>query len=138
MMNRRFCLGFLALALAPKPVLASEEAHNLSSDLELVRAKSSLPALAAAVVRKGALIASGVTGVRAHGSDIQATINDRFHIGSDTKAMTAILAGILVDEGKLQWTSTIGDVLGRKIPRLPSRFAEIGRASCRERVSNEV
>ncbi len=55
---------------------------------------------------------------------------DRFHLGSDTKAMTATLAGMLVDEGKLSWTSTVGDVLGPAIkaaglPALKPEFAAI-------------
>lgn len=51
-----------------------------------------------------------------YGTNIRVTIDDRFHLGSDTKAMTATLAGILVDDGKLRWTSTIGEVLGADVP----------------------
>ena len=53
---------------------------------------------------------------RVLGQEIPVTVDDRFHIGSDTKAMTATLAGILIDKGQLSWTSTIGDVLGPVIP----------------------
>ena len=38
------------------------------------------------------------------------TIQDRFHLGSDTKAMTALLAAMLVEEGKLRWDSTVAEV----------------------------
>ena len=37
-------------------------------------------------------------------------VTDQIHIGSCTKAMTATLIGMLVDEGKLTWGSTIGEV----------------------------
>src|SRR3954454_10886807 len=37
-------------------------------------------------------------------------IEDRFHIGSDTKAMTALIAAMLVEAGKIRWTSTVGEV----------------------------
>ncbi len=36
-------------------------------------------------------------------------VTDQVHIGSCTKAMTATLIGMLVDEGKLSWGSTIGE-----------------------------
>jgi CubicO group peptidase (beta-lactamase class C family) len=69
-----------------------------------------LPALAAAVVQDGKVIASGAVGTRRAGADIPVTINDRFHIGSDTKAMTALLAAMLVEENKLRWDSTVAEV----------------------------
>ena len=37
------------------------------------------------------------------------TANDTFHIGSVTKSMTAIVAAMLVERGKISWTTTIGD-----------------------------
>ena len=43
-------------------------------------------------------------------SNIPVTLNDRFHLGSDTKAMTALLAAMLVEEGKLRWNTTIREV----------------------------
>jgi CubicO group peptidase (beta-lactamase class C family) len=42
---------------------------------------------------------------------IPVTVDDRFHLGSDTKAMTALLAAMFVEAGKLRWDSTIADVL---------------------------
>src|SRR5208282_3291668 len=38
------------------------------------------------------------------------TLDDRFHLGSCTKAMTATLVAMLVEEGKLNWTTTLGEV----------------------------
>lgn len=68
-----------------------------------------LPALAAAVVRQGSVIASGAVGTRRMGSDSPVTIDDRFHIGSDTKAMTALLGAMMIEAGKLRWDSTVGE-----------------------------
>lgn len=39
-----------------------------------------------------------------------ATLNDRFHIGSNTKAMTAFIIAKYVEMGKLQWTSRFFDI----------------------------
>jgi CubicO group peptidase (beta-lactamase class C family) len=44
--------------------------------------------------------------VRRWGTATPVTRNDRFHIGSDTKAMTGLLAAMLVEQGKLSWDTT--------------------------------
>jgi CubicO group peptidase (beta-lactamase class C family) len=117
------CLAFgLGLAL---PTIASAQVQSLDAQLAPIRDKYGLPALAAAVVKDGKIIAAGAVGVRAHGSDVKVTINDRFHLGSDTKAMTATLAAMLVDEGKLRWNSTIGEVLGADVPGLNPKLAAV-------------
>jgi CubicO group peptidase (beta-lactamase class C family) len=69
-----------------------------------------LPALAAAAMRDGIIVASGAVGARRAGADFSVTIDDRFHIGSDTKAMTSLLAGMLIEQGALDWTSGVGAV----------------------------
>jgi len=83
---------------------------NLDSMLKPYLSQYDLPAIAAAVVKKGEIVSYGAVGTRKFGSTIPVTINDRFHIGSDTKAMTALLAAIMVEEGKLTWHSTIAEV----------------------------
>jgi CubicO group peptidase (beta-lactamase class C family) len=63
---------------------AAAQDGDLDAYLETVRTTRALPALAAAVVKDGEIIASGAVGVRALGRDVPVTIDDRFHIGSDT------------------------------------------------------
>src|SRR5262249_17181346 len=72
--------------------------------------KYQLPAVAAAVVQDGKVVASGAVGTRKAGAKIAVTTDDRFHLGSDTKAMTALLAAMLVEEGKWKWTTTVAEV----------------------------
>ena len=115
-------LAGAALAL---PAPAWTQAQSLDAQIEPVRVKYGLPALAAAVVKKGEIVAAGAVGVRVHGTNMGVTIDDRFHLGSDTKAMTATLAGILVDDGKLRWSSTIGEVLGADVPGMNQKLATI-------------
>lgn len=117
------CLAFaIVLAL---PTMATAQVQSLDSQLTPIRHKYGLPALAAAVVKDGKIIAAGAVGVRAHGTNVKVTINDRFHLGSDTKAMTATLAAMLVDEGELRWDSTIGEVLGADVPGINPRLAAV-------------
>jgi CubicO group peptidase (beta-lactamase class C family) len=66
--------------------------------------------MAAAVLRGERIIAQGVAGVRKRGTAERITLNDRFHLGSCTKAMTATLVAMLVEEGKLNWTTTLGEL----------------------------
>lgn len=71
--------------------------------LEDLRTKHALPALAGAIVEKGQLVALGAVGERARGSGVRVTVDDRWHLGSCTKAMTATVAARLVERGKLTW-----------------------------------
>ncbi len=64
--------------------------------------------MAAAVLRGERIIAQGAGGVRKRGTAERITLEDRFHLGSCGKAMTATLVAMLVEEGKLNWTTTLG------------------------------
>ncbi|KKB84450.1 methylmalonyl-CoA mutase [Devosia limi DSM 17137] len=86
--------------------------EDMEHYLDRVRIEYGLPALAAAVVKDGVVVAAAAIGTRVDGQVLPVTLDDRFHIGSNTKSMTATLAGMLVDEGKLDWQSRVGDVLG--------------------------
>ncbi len=66
--------------------------------------------MAAAVLRGERIIAQGVAGVRKRGTAERITLDDQFHLGSCTKAMTATLVAMLVEEGKLNWTTTLGEL----------------------------
>ena len=85
--------------------------QSLDDMLEPYLTKYQLPALAAAVVVEGNVVAVGAVGTRKAGEKIPVTRDDRFHLGSDTKAMTSLLAAMFVEEGKLRWDSTIAEVL---------------------------
>lgn len=66
--------------------------------------------MGAAVLRGERIIAQGIAGVRKRGSAERITLDDRFHLGSCTKAMTATLVAMLVEEGRLNWTTTLGEL----------------------------
>jgi CubicO group peptidase (beta-lactamase class C family) len=66
--------------------------------------------IAAAVLQGERIIAQGAAGVRKRGVTERITLDDRFHLGSCTKAMTATLVAMLFEEGKLNWTSTLGEL----------------------------
>jgi CubicO group peptidase (beta-lactamase class C family) len=84
--------------------------ENLNALLEPIRQKYDLPALAGAIVTSDGLTAAGAVGVRKYGTDTPVTADDQFHLGSDTKAMTATLLATLVEEGKISWSTTLDQV----------------------------
>jgi CubicO group peptidase (beta-lactamase class C family) len=78
-----------------------------------------LPALAAAMVKDGKIIAAGAVGTRRIGHNIPVTVNDRFHLGSDTKAMTALLIAMQVEKGEIDWDSTVAQIFPEMVPGMP-------------------
>jgi CubicO group peptidase (beta-lactamase class C family) len=69
-----------------------------------------LPALIGGILIGGRLAAVGAVGIRKIGSAEPLLVTDEIHLGSNTKAMTATLIGMLVEDGKLSWQSTIREV----------------------------
>jgi CubicO group peptidase (beta-lactamase class C family) len=82
----------------------------VSQVLAPVRDEHHLPGLIGAVLIGHRLAAIGTVGIRKIGSPDPLRVTDQVHIGSCTKAMTATVIGMLVEEGKLSWGSTIGEV----------------------------
>jgi len=103
-----FCLSVNYMYLFNTQIASGQTI--LDSKLKPYLSEYNLPAIAAAVVKGDKIVSYGAVGTRRFGSTIPVTINDRFHLGSDTKAMTALLAAIMVEEGKLKWDSTIAEV----------------------------
>lgn len=106
MKRRHFLLAAGASAL---PGVAAAAPAGLEATLRPMLAQYGLPALAAAVTRGGRVMAAGAVGTRRAGTKTPVQVTDRFHIGSDTKAMTALLAAILVERGKLRWDTTVAE-----------------------------
>ena len=82
-----------------------------------IRRKYDVPAMAAALVTGQGLRSVGVVGVRKRGTEIAATLDDQWHLGSDTKAMTATLIARLVEQGRLKWNTTLAEVFPDLAPR---------------------
>jgi CubicO group peptidase (beta-lactamase class C family) len=101
-----FVLSLIDVATAQKPVES-----GTAKTLEAIRTKHDLPGLAVIVIKDGKVCDSGAVGIRKVGETTAVTMADHLHIGSCTKAMTATLAGIYIDEGKLRWDTTIAEAL---------------------------
>lgn len=116
-MNRRtFTRILLASPLALHSWARSEvvsSSTSKSTELETLRQKHRLPALASIVTLNGKTCELSAVGMRKEGASIPVTTEDRFHIGSCTKSMTATLVAMFVEEGKLTWDTTLAQALPR-------------------------
>ena len=82
------------------------------------RSREGIPAMAALVQMNGKVEAQAVVGVRAAGQKPPATLNDEWHLGSCTKAMTATLVARLVEQGFLSFD----DTMARIFPGIAARM----------------
>lgn len=126
---KSFVAGVSALlatpALSEELTLAQVPPENLEDVLEPVRRTHSVLALAGAVVRGGELIALGVVGLRQVGGTERVQSNDRFHIGSNTKSMTATLIALVVEQGRLSWEMTIADAFPDMLTSIHPGFQRV-------------
>jgi len=89
------------------------------------RLKCNLPALAVVVVKDGKICDRVAVGVRKWDDPTPVTTNDLFHIGSCTKSMTATLAAMFIEEGKLRWNTTIADVFPELKGKMDAHFETV-------------
>jgi CubicO group peptidase (beta-lactamase class C family) len=132
-MNGRWLLPFLLVHVALvgcsdrlsdfDPGVAGD--GGLDRTLERIREDLRLPALAAVLIRSGEIVEVGAVGVRAVGSPEPVTAGDRWHLGSVTKSMTATLAGVLVEQGVIDWSTTVGDVFPDLAVSTRSDYADV-------------
>ena len=90
---------------------AAKPLEDLGELLAPIRKSNEMPALGAAVIVGGKLVALGVDGIRKVGDETKVTVSDLWHLGSCTKAMTATLLAQQVAAGKLEWDTTLGEAL---------------------------
>jgi CubicO group peptidase (beta-lactamase class C family) len=117
-------LGFGLMGFFFLPTKSSAAASDsLASVLEPIRLKYKLPALAGAIFTTDGLKEMAAVGVRKQGDPTPVTENDLWHLGSDSKAMTATLVGTYVAEKKLSWDDKVISFF----PDLASRVPEAMR-----------
>lgn len=105
--------------------LARAQASALTQDaLVALRTQAGSPALGAAAQKVGRGAALMADGLRAADRDVKATTQDRWHIGSITKSMTATLVARLVEAGAVRWDETVGGVLGAAIPDMKPAYRD--------------
>ncbi len=115
------------IANPPRAAAAVDPAEraDVSTILAKAFADAKIPGGAAVVMHGDQIVASGATGVRKRGSDVPVTMAHNFHLGSCTKAMTATLAATFVEEGRLKWQSTLGEIFGEVVGDMHPGWREV-------------
>jgi CubicO group peptidase (beta-lactamase class C family) len=102
-------ISVLAVAvLCTAPV---EARQSLQDQADALLAESGAPAAGVGRVTRSGERDIAVAGLRALGEDAPVQISDLWHLGSNTKAMTATLAARLVEAGLIGWETTLEEGL---------------------------
>ncbi len=99
---------------------AAEEraSDDFDSLLEPIRLHFNVPALAGILMHGDRVAGIGAVGYRKLGESTLVSRDDRWHLGSVGKSMTATMIARLVERGVLSWDLTIGKALGVVIPEM--------------------
>lgn len=103
----RSVCGVLAAVLTCGTHTASAQTEILADS---IRRLYEIPELAYAVVSADSVLEMRVLGYRRWGADFAAGPDDRFRIGSNTKAITGFIAARLVKQGVLSWDTRFFDL----------------------------
>ncbi|KCZ48399.1 serine hydrolase domain-containing protein [Hyphomonas pacifica] len=111
-MFRSMMAAVAALGLMALPTLAAPLTEvELQEKVDTVREEAGLVALGAVVVdADGEVLGLAVSGERRKGSGDAVQPGDAWHIGSNTKMLTALLYGRLVEQGKAEWGDTLPEL----------------------------
>jgi CubicO group peptidase (beta-lactamase class C family) len=104
------------------PVQADERINEV---LAPIRDEHHLPGLIGAILTGDGLAAIGAVGIRKIGSPEPIRVTDQVQLASCTKSMTATLAGLLVEERKLKWGSTIAEVFPDQADRAHAGYRRV-------------
>lgn len=121
-MNKRDEAKRLGTAPAFCPV-AGDKA--VTDALAPIRKKYNVPAMAALLLTSDGVKLAGAVGVRKRGTEIPVELNDRWHLGSDGKAMTSTLIALLVERGQLKWDTTLGEIFPELAPQMSEGFRNV-------------
>lgn len=107
--RRALLTGFVALpTLTALPAFA-RSAETPDAALDAVFAGNPAPAMGAMILTRSGVSWSAVRGVRHEGATDPVTLDDRWSLGSNTKAMTAALFARLVEQGRARWAMPLAE-----------------------------
>jgi CubicO group peptidase (beta-lactamase class C family) len=124
-MNRR---RFTFLAAASIPGFscgAEDESKALTPLLEAICRKYGVPAVTGGLITTSGLQQSAAAGMRKAGGRTPVTNSDLWHLGSNTKAMTATLLATFVMENKLKWDAKLSDLLPELMQKAAAQARDI-------------
>jgi len=100
----------LLLSLIAPMSAAPAAGGELEDQLAAICKSQDVPGIIAASIGPDGVIESAAAGVRKRGSNDAIATDDQFSLGSNSKSFTATLAGVLVDDDAIKWSTTISEV----------------------------
>jgi len=97
----------------------------LKNQLEAIRLAYDIPAVAGLIIKGDEVLEMDVSGYRAANQLEEVTINDRWHIGSLTKSMTATVAAKLVEQGLISFQSTVSEIFPELVGNINPFYLEV-------------
>ncbi len=127
------CIALTALAaglaITRPDALADSKSEkvpaDVSADLAPIREARGVPALGGAILTIDGLAAIGVDGLRVAGGKKPVTTEDRWHLGSCTKTMTATLMGLLEDARSLPMAQRLSVALPKAAKRMDAGWRDV-------------
>ena len=92
--------------------MVSQIFQNLDWKIAKICAISGTPGLSWGVLKNGEVLHTGNFGFRDIEAQLPTTSNTGYHIGSLSKAFTAAAMGILVEDGKTTWETSVREIMG--------------------------
>jgi CubicO group peptidase (beta-lactamase class C family) len=105
-MRRTIILPLFLLSLFIEGAFGQSNLHFVDS----IRKAYGIPEVSYCVVSDSAILEIAAVGYHSVNLPDTASLDDRFHIGSNTKAMTAFIIAKFVENGKLTWATKFFDI----------------------------
>jgi CubicO group peptidase (beta-lactamase class C family) len=117
-----FCFIFLSCNTTDfEPDLSKD----FSMTLREIKDFYNLPSIACAIIEDGNVIYEFAEGETVQGSSIDVSVNSPYHINSNGKAFTSVLASLCVDSGEIKWESTVSEILGHRFTNISNEYGSI-------------
>ena len=113
---RKFAAVAGTLSVAALPAIAAPVTQTwLDEQVEQIHEDYGLIALGAGVLEVGGEPVIAVAGTESSSSDTPVAKDAAWHIGSNTKALTALLYGRLVEQGAAEWGASVASLFGGEV-----------------------
>jgi CubicO group peptidase (beta-lactamase class C family) len=121
------CLALLpALAWGQAPPEPKVTRAALQEAVDAVRKATRVPALGAAIVTSKGMHCVAVSGTRKILTKAPlVTVDDQWHLGSDSKAFTAMLLEILAEKGALKTTATMEELFPKSAKKMQEAYRKV-------------
>lgn len=117
-------LGFAITLSAAACRFESVDPLTLGATTAAMRSDARAPGAAMAYVTSDEII-TAVDGTRRVDTTEKIALEDRFHLGSNAKAMLATLIAMTVEDGQLSWDTRVADVLPEVSPTLQPAYSNV-------------